>query len=239
MRIDVAATWQEARFLDLRCSTAVAIDVLRATSTIVTAIQAGARRVIPTETPEQARSAAARVGKGDCVLGGERGGLRIEGFDLGNSPREYTPFTVGGKTLVLSTTNGTQALAAALQAETVCVAALLNVGSVADRLIASRRDIAIICAGTEGRVSLDDLYCAGMLVSRIVSPGNARDISDGARLAMDWYVSHAGASLDVLASCIHGRRLAELGFQRDLEYCSGVDVITEVPIWEKDCLVRS
>ncbi len=237
MNIDLSATWQEASRVALCGRAAVVIDVLRATSTIVTAIQSGAHRVIPVETPEDARLAAEETGADGAVLGGERGGLKIEGFDFGNSPYEYTPRSVGGKTVIMTTTNGTQAFAAAREADVTFAAALLNIGSVADALLHEGRDVAIICAGTEGRVSLDDLYCAGALIERIITPGTDGMLNDGARLAVHWYGSNTGTGFDVLASCAHGRRLAELGFHRDLEYCSRVDTVMEVPVLKGRSLV--
>jgi len=237
MNVDLSATWQEASRVTLRGRIAVVIDVLRATSTIVTAIQSGAREVIPVETPEDARLAAQETGADGVVLGGERGGLKIEGFDFGNSPYEFTPHSVGGKTVVMTTTNGTRAFAAAREADITFAAALLNIGSVANVLLHEGRDVAVICAGTEGRVSLDDLYCAGALIERIVTPGSDWVLNDGAKLAVHWYGSNTGTSFDVLASCAHGRRLAELGFHRDVEFCSGVDTVTEVPVLKGRSLV--
>ncbi|OQB40163.1 MAG: putative 2-phosphosulfolactate phosphatase [Candidatus Latescibacteria bacterium ADurb.Bin168] len=237
MNIDLSATWQEASTVTLRGHAAVVIDVLRATSTIVTAIQSGAREVIPVETPEDARLAAQEPRADRVVLGGERGGLKIEGFDFGNSPYEYTPRSVGGRTVIMTTTNGTRAFAAARGANITVAAALLNVGSVADFLLREGRDVVIICAGTEGRVSLDDLYCAGALIERILTPGADWVLNDGARLAVHWYGTNTGTSVDVLASCAHGRKLAELGFHRDVEYCSRVDTVMEVPVLRGRSLV--
>jgi len=239
MDIDLAATWAEAEHADLAGRVAVVIDVLRATSTIITALQAGAERVIPVETVEAGLATAETLGRASVVLGGERGGLRIAGYDLGNSPLEYAPEVVRGKTIVLTTTNGTRALLCAQKADAIVIAALLNVGAVADWLLKRNQDVTIICAGTEGRLSLDDLHCGGMLISRLLEPGLVRHLSDGARAATEWFASDAGNAAYVLASCAHGQRLAGLGFADDLAYCAGIDAAAEVPVWDGSAFVRA
>lgn len=231
MNIDLAVTWEEARHADLAGRVAAVIDVLRATSTIVAAFDAGAREVIPVKTVKAGHDLAAKLGRERVVLGGERGGVRIRGYDLGNSPLEYTAEAVSRKAVVLTTTNGTQALTTAMLAEAVLAAALTNVGAVAAWLHARGQDLTVICAGTEGRLSLDDLHCGGMLISRLLEPGHVRNLSDGARAAMDWFVSNAGNLAYVLTSCSHGQRLAALGFAEDLTYCAQVDSSRNVPIW--------
>jgi 2-phosphosulfolactate phosphatase len=231
MNVDLAVTWEEAGAIALPGQVAVVIDVLRATSTIVAAFDSGAREVVPVRSVKAGRDLASKLGRERVVLCGERGGLRIKGYELGNSPLEYTREAVAGKTVLLTTTNGTRALAAALRADAVAAAALTNVGAVAAWLYARDEDLTIICAGTEGRLSLDDLYCGGMLISRLLEPGHVRNLSDGARTAIEWFVSNAGNAPHVLASCLHGQRLAALGFSEDLAYCAQVDSSTQVPIW--------
>lgn len=239
MKIDVTVTWQEAPSVDLRGRVAVLIDVLRATSTIVTALHAGAERVHPVATVEEGLAHAELHGRRNAILGGERGGLRIDGYDLGNSPREYTPFAVGGKTVILTTTNGTRAFAAAEHADAVVAMAFLNVGGIAEWLLQRRQDVTIICAGTEGRLSLDDFLCAGMLISRITMPGTDRELADGALAAADWYASHVGSTHAVLSTCFHGRRLAALGFEEDLAYCAAIDTVSTIPLRDGKALIRA
>src|SRR3954469_17118877 len=141
---------------ELAGGTAVVIDVLRATSTICRALAAGAREVVPFVTIEDALAAAEKVGRANVVLGGERRGVLIPGFDLGNSPGEYTPARCKRVTVVLTTTNGTRALLRAAEGERVLVGAFVNYSAVCEQLRADGRPVHIVCAGTDGEVSLED-----------------------------------------------------------------------------------
>jgi len=151
---------------ELAGSTVVVIDVLRASTTIVHALAAGAREVIPCTEVEEARRIAADFAPGEAVLGGERSGVRIDGFDLGNSPSEYTRQTVGGRTLVFTTTNGTRAMAVCRQADRVLIGAFVNARAVCDRLAEAER-IALLCSGTRGEIGRDDVLLGGLLVERL------------------------------------------------------------------------
>ena len=155
---------------ELAGGTVVVIDVLRASTTIVHALAAGARQVIPCVGVEEARRIAADFSPGEAVLGGERNGLRIDGFDLGNSPSEYTPQTVGGRTLVFTTTNGTQAMAVCRKADRVLIGAFVNAQAVCDGLAGQQR-IHLLCSGTRGEVGRDDVLLAGLLVDRLQRRG--------------------------------------------------------------------
>ena len=146
---------------DLKGSVAVVVDVLRATTVMVQALASGCTAVIPCSQIEEARRIAADLPAGSALLAGERHGLPIEGFDLGNSPGEFTPEACRGKTLVMTTTNGTRAILASLDAERVLVAAFSNFGMTVQWLHAEDRDIHIVCAGTEGEISFEDALLAG------------------------------------------------------------------------------
>src|SRR5262245_16933047 len=143
---------------------AVVIDVLRATTTIVHALAAGCTMVRPCVEVEEAKALAGEMLAGKAVLGGERGGLPLPGFDRGNSPREYTPDVCQGNTVVLTTTNGTRALIAAAPAERALVAGFVNFSAVCEQLRHEARPLHIVCAGTEGEVSLEDTLLAGAVV---------------------------------------------------------------------------
>ena len=157
---------------ELAGATAVVMDVLRASTTIITALEAGAREVIPCLEIEEAQAAAAEFLPGEVLLGGERHGRRIEGFDLGNSPAGYTPDVVAGKTLIFTTTNGTRALGRCRLAQRVLVGAFVNATAVVDELLGVDR-IFLMCAGTEGQLSRDDFLMAGFLVDRLERQGGA------------------------------------------------------------------
>src|ERR1700687_4912147 len=143
---------------------AVVIDVLRATTTIIHALAAGCTAVRPCGEVEEAREMAGTMRAGRVLLAGERGGVPLSGFDLGNSPREFTPRVCRNATLVLTTTNGTRALLRAAEAERVLVAGFVNYSAVCEQLRSDARPIHIICAGTDGAVTLEDTLLAGALV---------------------------------------------------------------------------
>jgi len=244
MDIDLVGTWAEADHVDLRGRVAVVIDVLRASSVIVAALGAGATRVVAVATVDEGRACAKRLGGNQAglgrdrvVLGGERGALRLPGYDLGNSPLEYTPEAVAGRTVILTTTNGTQAVARARAADAVLVAALTNAGAVTSWLLDRRQDVTIICAGTEGRLSLDDLFCGGLLVSQVLEPGFVRHLTDGVRLALGWHDANIGNATHVLQSCVHGQRLTSKGFIDDIGFCARIDGTDVVPVWDGEGFV--
>jgi 2-phosphosulfolactate phosphatase len=147
-------------------STVLVIDVLRGTTTITYALEAGAEQVIPCLEVDDAKKLAEQFPAGEFVLGGERNGVLIEGFDLGNSPEDYSVASVGGKTVIFTTTNGTRALLHARQADEVFPTAFVNAGAVVAKLL-ERENISILCSGTDGQISNDDVLLAGMLVDRI------------------------------------------------------------------------
>lgn len=157
----------------LRGGVAVVLDVLRATTVMAHALASGCMAVVPCLEIDDARRVAAELPTGKSLLGGERGGLPIEGFDLGNSPASYTPEICRGKTLVMTTTNGTRAILASLEADRVYVASFVNLSATVREIAVEfreanhGRDVHLVCSGTEGRVSLEDSLLAGALAARI------------------------------------------------------------------------
>ncbi|NJN83930.1 MAG: 2-phosphosulfolactate phosphatase, partial [Caldilineaceae bacterium] len=147
----------------LQGSTAVIIDILRASSTMITALDHGALQVIPCGTPDAARRVRDELGADAVLLGGERGGVRIEGFDCGNSPLEYPASRVAGKTIAFTTTNGTHALLQAAAANQILIGAFMNRTAVVDRLHAEHLPIHLICAGTDGEITGEDVLFAGAI----------------------------------------------------------------------------
>jgi 2-phosphosulfolactate phosphatase len=151
---------------ELAGTATVVIDVLRASTTIIYALQSGARQVIPCLEIADALALAEQLAGEDVVLGGERAGVAIEGFPLGNSPEEFSPEEVGGKTVIITTTNGTRAMLHARRAEQVLVASFVNAAAIVARLL-DCENVAILCAGTDGLISDDDVLLAGLLVDRL------------------------------------------------------------------------
>lgn len=215
---------------DEACS-AVVIDQLRAGTTITMALTNGARRVIPVTSVDEAlarRDSLRRENPGRRVLlGGERGGVLIPGFDLGNSPREYTRERVEDADIVFTTTNGTAALHAARNSPLVVVACLANLSAAAAVVDREPRPISIICAGTHGLVGLDDALVAGAMVRWLPDRPLAED--DAARLCLTWWDDAAEDIRNALASSLGGRGLIALNQHEDLDFCAQIDLTTVVP----------
>lgn len=207
----------------------VVIDVLRACTTIAYAFDAGARAIIPVENVEDATRLAQTLDRDTVRLCGERDNVRVEGFDLGNSPSEFVPATVQDKTLVLSTTNGARALAAVTDARGCIAAAFVNLGACARRVTAEDQ-ITIVCAGAGPHFSLEDFVCAGRLVDRIRDFGGDHLLDDGARTASETHHHHDRDLEDFLHGTDHGRRLAGQGFGSDLALAAHVDRFSTVPV---------
>jgi len=215
--------------LALEGHSCVVIDVLRATTSMVAALDAGVKGIYPVADPEDAWALQQRLAE-DMVLGGERGGLKISGFDLGNSPREYMSATVGGRFLAMTTTNGTRALleAAKAGADPIYIAALRNAPAVAKRLLREQRPTVLYCAGTHGLVSLDDVLAAGAVISACVDTSGDVALADSARLAMLAYRSERRDLGEALRATQHGAKLVALGFGTDLDFAAQVGASTAV-----------
>lgn len=208
----------------------VVIDVLRATTTIATALDAGAREVVPCLEIEDAWKAAQGFAPGEALLGGERGGLPVEGFDLGNSPCEYTAQRIAGKSLVFTTTNGTRAMQRCRPARRVVLGAFVN-GSAVVHALAEATEIALLCAGTAGKVTREDALMAGYLTSELASLGRVT-LNDQANLARDaWRATTARSrSLEEeLRDTQGGRNLTRLGLGHDIADAAQLDRFRLVP----------
>lgn len=208
--------------------TAVVIDVIRATSTVVEALANGAKAIFPTVSTEEAVKLASSLGREDTLLCGERKGLKVEGFDLGNSPGEFNSGRVQGKQIVLTTTNGTRAFASVEGAVRVLAASFMNISAVVEAL-GGVENLVIVCSGRENRFSLDDALCAGMLIKSL-SSGLAEevDLNDAGRVAADLASIHE-VDVEFLRSTAAGTNLLNIGLEEDLDLCASVDRHSLVP----------
>jgi 2-phosphosulfolactate phosphatase len=225
---------------ELTGSTVVVIDLLRASTTICQALASGASEVVPFLEVEETLAAAAEFDRDQIVLGGERGGNRIDGFDLGNSPSEYTPDAVAGRSVFLTTTNGTRALQHARSARRVIVGAIVNLSAVATSLRGEGR-IDILCAGTDGQATGEDILAAGALVHQLCERAGAEwqagDNADAARQAWEKLIATAqetgrmpSEQLAIeLRETQGGRNLLEIGHGADLVDCAQIDRFNMVP----------
>ena len=215
------------------------VDVLRATTTIATALANGAAGVIPVAEPEDAIALGNRLGRDRVLFGGERDSLRIAGFDLDNSPESFTEAAIAGKTVVLTTTNGTRALRAVANAASVRTAALVNRTAVADALAHEDGDIMILCAGETNGFALEDALGAGALVDTLLTLIGDVELCDGARAAALLYRGVANRLADAIASADHAQALAHKGFARDVTRCAALDTLTVVPTLRDGVLVTA
>ncbi len=219
---------------------AVVIDVLRASTTIATAIAAGATAVVPTGDINAARRLAASL-PGPTLTGGERGGLRIDQFDLGNSPLEYTPDRVAGRTVVITTTNGTAALAACRDAAVVVIGAIVNraaVGRAArEEALRLAAPVHLVCAGTDAAVTQEDLLGAGAILEAAAADGD--ELDPAATRARDLFRKVAGtlagpalveAITRSFAASAGGRNLLDIGMEADLPAAAAIDSLDVVPM---------
>jgi 2-phosphosulfolactate phosphatase len=235
MQVGVIASVNEARADQFSHRTAIVIDVLRATSTMVAAMKAGASSIVPAETVMEAR---ALIRPGD-VLGGERFNRKIAGFELGNSPLEYRKETVDGKRLVLTTTNGTRAIIKAMRAENILAGAIVNASACARVALELRRDIVLLCAGNNDEFAIEDGLCAGLLLDRLESQcQQSIDTDDFGMAMLAMYRNRADKLLDTISQGTAGRRLIKLGLGRDVEWCSVRDSDDIVPRLNGDALTK-
>jgi 2-phosphosulfolactate phosphatase len=228
-------------------SVAIVIDLLRASSTICQALAAGAKCIVPFLEVGETKAAADRFKRFEIVLGGERHGKVIDGFDLGNSPLEYTPHAVSGKMVLFTTTNGTRALHHARHARRTFIGCALNREAIAEA-VATEARIDILCAGTDGAVTGEDILAAGAIVQSLVDPDPRGDaatmlhfkLDEGAKSAMlQWHdllkaAQRAGTSAsEQLAEQMRdtpgGRNLLDIGQEADLAACAQLDRLAIVP----------
>jgi 2-phosphosulfolactate phosphatase len=231
MNIDCRFAPVFADVSELSGKTAIVIDVLRATTTIVAALQHGARRVIPVATVEDAKQLREKSpAPGSVLLAGERNMKRIPGFDLGNSPLEFSDQVVGDKTIILTTTNGAQALVRARAAETIFVAAFANAHAVARAALDKGMDTEIICSGTELHFSLEDTLCAGYIVHEILAVSPETRLTDGARMALLVYTTYGPDMSVAITRSEHAQALINEGFSADVAWCGMLNQTPIVPV---------
>lgn len=217
----------------LRGGTAVVIDVLRASTTICHALDAGARGVIPCGDVEQARATAAALSGESPILGGERDGTLIDGFDLDNSPLRYTPDVVAGRTVVFTTTNGTRALLRCAAAERILIGAFVNLAAVVSQLRGCGQPVHLVCAGTRGEISAEDVLCAGA-IARELAPPTGTIVDDQARLSAALFDAQRGRLNEALAESLGGRNCLALGFAADVSRAAEIDRFDVVPVFSPE-----
>jgi 2-phosphosulfolactate phosphatase len=221
---------------DVHDRTVVVIDVLRACSTIVTALDRGARAVMPVVDMAQAGKLASNLDPNVYRLGGESGGEKIEGYHLGNSPQEYTRDVVEGRDIILNTSNGTRALRRVKEADTLVAACFLNAGRVVDFVRETADAVTIVCAGRQNRLALEDTLCAGLLLDRLWDGHEPYPVTDSAHTAYTLYHTDREGLENALWGANHAEQLARQDYEDDLDYCFQVDAVPVLPYYAENRL---
>jgi 2-phosphosulfolactate phosphatase len=233
MKLDVAFSPQGLSPVDVQGRVVFVIDILRATTTMCAALHNGAKALIPVASTEEALRLAQTIGSTDVLLAGEQNCVRIPGFALGNSPLEMAEGVVRGKTIIVTTTNGTRALLAAQGAVAVYAVAAANLSVAGERARESlqrKRDVLIVCAGREGAFGLDDAYCAGRLtVAALESYRPRKGLNDAAIAGLDLVRRYGDDWTRPLRRSGAGRELLRLGFERDVTEAGRLDAYPVLP----------
>ncbi len=236
MKVSCESAYQRVQPADLVGKTAVVIDLLRASSTIITALSNGCDRIIPAEDPNEAVEIA-RSAEGKTLICGEVAAEKVRGFDLGNSPLEYTHNVVDEKVVILATTNGAAAIKHFFNVDHVLVAALINASAAAQKIVEIGQDCVLVCAGTDGQFSMDDIIAAGCIIDRLQRLNVPLELTDLCEVALRMYRSAQGNMREALTGCKHFEFLLGLRLFDDLEYCLREDTHTVVPVL-RECIVR-
>ncbi|MBM3320969.1 MAG: 2-phosphosulfolactate phosphatase [Candidatus Eisenbacteria bacterium] len=228
-RLEVVFTPGELGETSLKGKGVVVIDVLRSATTIAKALASGAELVVPLASTEDVTRLASTLERKQILLCGERDGVRIEGYALGNSPSEFTAKAVRGKTLLFTTTNGTGAVARSEGAREIVLASLVNLKALVDHLD-GKGDWIVLCSGHRGRFALEDALCAGAIVSRLHARRPDLAVNDAGKSA-EFLFRSAGDDLPrIVAGTEAGERLKALGLEADVAFSSRIDSIPIVPI---------
>jgi len=231
MRVQVISNASNVHQAQLIGKTAIVIDVMRTSTTIVTALEAGALSIVPVETIMEAKA----IARNGDLLGGERFCKRISGFDLGNSPQEYTSPTIRNKRVILTTTNGTRAIVRSKRAAELFIASLSNADACIDAAIQSKRDIVLLCAGSHDQFTLEDGFCAGRMIAKLIADNSIQQLTMNdfgyAMLSLYEHMKHRIS--EALQDGLSGKRLQTIGMSDDIAACIQLDSSKIVPYLNK------
>lgn len=227
--LDVFSSAHSFQEEDVRDKTVVMVDVLRASSTMVTALGNGAKGVIAVEDMDDASKISHNLDSKSFLLSGEKDGITIQGYDLGNSPLEHTEEAVKGKTIILNTTNGTKAIRRCHLADKIVIGSFLNLDTIIDHLKGLDDEIVLVCAGWRGRLSLEDLLCAGNIIYELCSGQLPADARDGAKVALGLYEKFGDDIENNIKSSNYAVRLRDIVGEDDLTYCCQRSITQVLP----------
>ena len=228
MQIEILNSAKDVINKNLKGKNIVVIDVLRATSVMVTAFKNGTQSIFPFENIDDTKQAYYLNNNG--LLAGERKGLKIEGFHFGNSPLDFTPEKIDRKNIFMTTSNGTRAIKNAKGYDNLYIASYLNLSAVANILLKDEKDTVILCAGTDDEFSLDDALCAGMIVNKISEQIKIQ--TNDATLSLQILANLSKNIKTTLENSKHYSYLKSIGYENDLEYCIQKDICNVVPFYK-------
>ncbi len=237
MKINTLLSPSNAEELFFTNKRTIVIDILRATTTIVTALNNGAKEIIPVNSIEFAMKVSGNSFGGHTLLGGERNSVKIDGFALGNSPLEYTKEIVEGKSIVLFTTNGSGAIVKAKFSKELLIASFLNAGRIAEYINKVGKDVEILCAGNNGRFSFEDSLCAGKIISEIEEQNDNLELNDGSKMCAILFKKNRKKIKKTMKESDHGKKLIEKGFKDDITFASKENIIDVIPVYDKGVVV--
>ncbi len=233
-RLEVCLTPALLPLFTLDGKIAVIIDIFRATTSICYGIENGAEAIIP--VAEVAECIAYRGQHPEYLVAAERNGEVVAGFDFGNSPFSYSHEKVNGKTIVLTTTNGTHALHQSIKAKRIVIGSFLNLTALCTWLNTQPEDVLLVCAGWKNNFNLEDTLFAGAVTDQLIHHGYVTD--DAAIAAFDLYQLAKGDLDGYLKKTSHSERLKQLGIEADIAFCLNVDTTTAIPVLDGERLVR-
>ena len=233
-RVEVCYTPGEYHYFKDEFEIVVVIDVLRATTAICVAFEYGIKSIIPVPTLED----ALEYKKKGYLVGAERKGQIVEGFDFGNSPYSYMKDELKGKDVVLTTTNGTKSIAVAKDADTVVIGALANLDALTKWLIKQNKNTLCLCSGWQDKFNLEDTICAGAISDALINTGDFTSVEDSSIAAKYLYLSAKDNYMGYLKSSSHRRRLKNLNLNEDIKYCLTPNKTSVIPILKDGKLIK-
>ena len=235
MNIDLIISARDIKEEQIKGKVVVVIDVLRATSVMVTALSRGCEKIIPVKEVEEAiKVASLEENNLKAILGGERNGVKIDGFNFSNSPLDYTCEAVKNKVLVMTTTNGTRAIKNSESAKEIFIASMINGEAIARKLVELNKDVVFINAGTDGMFSIDDFITSGYIIScikNILVDSNEVNLTDISITAEYLYENNHDV-FSIVEKALHYKRLKALGYDEDLKYCFKKSITDIVPVYK-------
>lgn len=225
-RIEVCLTPELIHQFDLSGKIVVAVDIFRATSCMVSGMAYGVEAIYPVATVDE----CLELGKQGMVTAGERGGIKVDGFEIGNSPFDYMNDAYIGKSIAVSTTNGTKTIIASLAADEILIGAFLNINAIAEHLAHSGKDVVIHCAGWQGTVNLEDTLFAGALIAELAATHQI--FGDPAFMAFQLFKTNKHDMLACAQQSSHAQRLAGFGVIKDIEFCLQRSLYSVLPVYK-------